>query len=471
MSKKVYRVRGKSLDSEGRGVVSFNQSMIPVPGLLCGELAEIELYRKKDETLGRIVNLVEPSPERNTDMCPYAGRCGGCQLWHMPYEEQLKFKQSQVEALMGKYCKIPETIGMEEPLNYRHKIHATLGRDSRGRVISGIYEEKSHKLMAMEQCRIQDSVGDEIMSTVRSSMKSLGIPPYDEDSRRGLLRHVLIKTGYKTGEIMVVFVLSSLKFQQGKTLRGQLLKKFPKIRTIVYNLNAGKTSMVLGNEEKVVYGEGFIEDELCGLKFRISPKSFYQVNPEQTEKLYMKAVEMAGFTKTDRVLDTYCGIGTITLLVSRYVNHVTGVELNPDAVENARENAKINGITNVRFIRRDATRFMEEAAEKLGENGRQSMSGKTSGKKKSNAIDFTDDSYYNVVIMDPPRSGSTPAFLKALVKMSPERVVYISCNPVTQKRDMGLLMKAGYHVRAIQPVDMFPMTSGIENIVLFVKPR
>ncbi len=469
MSKKVYRVRAKYLDNEGRGVVSFNQSMIPVPGLLPGELAQIELYRKKNETLGRIVSLVETSPERNTDMCPYAGRCGGCQLWHMSYKEQLRFKQSQVESLMGKYCKIPETIGMDVPLCYRHKIHATLGRDSRGRIISGIYEEKSHKLMDMEQCRIQDSIGDEIMSTVRAAMKKLGIAPYDEDSRRGLLRHVLIKTGYRTGQIMVVFVLSSLKFPQGKALCGQLLKKFPNIRTIVYNLNAGKTSMVLGDEEKVVYGEGYIEDELCGLKFRISPKSFYQVNPEQTEKLYMKAVEMAGFSKTDRVLDTYCGIGTITLLVSRYVNHVTGVELGADAVDNARENAKMNNISNVRFVRRDATRFMEETAAQLAGSGRPSVTGKRSGKNKSNAIDFTDKSYYNVVIMDPPRSGSTSAFLKALVKMSPEKVVYISCNPVTQKRDMEELIKAGYRVRAVQPVDMFPMTSGIENIVLLSK--
>ena len=474
MSKKTYRVRGKYVDGSGRGVVSFNHSMIPVPGLLPGELAEIELYRKKDETLGRLVTLVERSQQRVDDVCPYGEKCGGCQLWHMSYGEQLKYKQEQVQSLMGSFGKVPETIGMDDPQGYRHKIHGTFGRNSRGQIISGFYEEKSHRLLDMKRCRIQDGVADDIMGAIRDGMKKLGIAPYDEDRRRGMLRHVLIRTGYRTGEIMVVFVLASFRFPQGKALCDQLIRKFPKIRTIVYNLNGGKTSMVLGDDQKVVYGEGYIEDELCGLRFRISPKSFYQVNPEQTEKLYMKAVEMARLTAKDRVLDTYCGIGTISLLVSRYVNQVTGVELNPDAIVDARENAKFNGITNVRFVHRDATRFMEETAAKYlhssaSHSQKQPMAAsEAAGAKdrKKDAIDFTDKSYYNVVIMDPPRSGSTPEFLKALVKMAPEKVIYISCNPVTQKRDMGLLIKSGYKVRAIQPVDMFPMTSGIENIVL-----
>ena len=452
MSKKVYRVRAKHLDCEGRGVVSFNHSLIPVPGLLVGELAEIELVRKKEETLGRIVSVVEKSKTRVEDICPYVGSCGGCQLWHMDYKEQLEFKKNQVKALMGQCGEVPMTIGMEKPVCYRHKIHATLGRDGKGRVISGIYAKGTHKLVAIDACGIQDAIADDIMKTVRGGMKKLGIPPYDEDKRKGMLRHVLIKTGANTGEIMVVFVLASMKFPQGKALSEMLLKKYPVsnkaknkpwIRTIVYNLNDRKTSMVLGDEEKVVFGEGYIEDELCGFKFCISPKSFYQVNPIQTEKLYMKAMDMAKITKEDTVLDTYCGIGTITLLASKYAKQVVGVELNPDAVSDARMNAKNNQVKNVRFICQDATKYMQEA------------------------VNQPEVPKYDVIIMDPPRSGSTKEFMKAMVKMAPQRIVYISCNPATQKRDMESLIKDGYKVRGIQPVDMFPMTSGIENIVVF----
>ncbi len=454
MSKKVYRVRAKYLDSEGRGVVSFNHSMIPVPGLLVGELAEIELVRKKDETLGRIVNVIEKVKDRVEDVCPYVGICGGCQLWHMSYEKQLEYKQEQVKALMGQYGDVPLTIGMETPVCYRHKIHSTLGRDGKGKVISGIYAKGTHKLVSIDHCGIQDSVADDIMQIVRTGMKKLGIAPYDEDKRKGLMRHVLIKTGAMTGEIMVVFVLANLKFPQGKALCDMLIKKYPKgnkeknkpwIRTIVYNLNDKKTSMVLGDDEKVMFGEGFIEDKLCGMTFRISPKSFYQVNPIQTEKLYTTAIEMANICQEDTVLDTYCGIGTITLLASKYAKQVIGVELNPDAVKDARMNAKLNNIKNVHFIGQDATKYMKEV------------------------VNLPEVPSFDVIIMDPPRSGSTKEFMQAAVKLAPKRIVYISCNPVTQKRDMEILVKQGYKVKGIQPLDMFPMTVGIENIIVFEK--
>lgn len=444
MNKKIYRVRGKYLDHEGRGVVEFNHSMIPVPGLLPGELAQISLYRKRDETLGRIVEILEKSGKRKEKGCPYAGQCGGCQLWHMDYGAQLKFKQEQVTALMGKFHTVSETLGMDKPLGYRHKIHATFGRGSRGQIISGIYQEKSHRLLSIKECLIQEEKANEIIEAVRREAQALKIPPFDEDSGRGVLRHVLIRVGHKTGQIMVVFVVSGFKFPQGKVLCESLLRKFPQIQTIVYNLNNKKTSMVLGDEEKIVYGNGYIQDELHGLKFRISPKSFYQVNPSQTEVLYQKAMEMAGICENDEVLDVYCGTGTISLIAAKYAKKVTGVELNPDAAADAQANARDNHIKNVHFICEDATKYIERLK-----------------------VDFKNKSYYNVVIMDPPRSGSNSRFLKALIKISPERVVYISCNPATQKRDMETLIQHGYKVSGIQPVDMFPMTAEIENIVLF----
>lgn len=438
MNKKVYRVRAKKLDEQGRGIVSFNHSMIPVPGLLPGELAGICLYRKREETLGRIVEIFEPSNQRVKPLCPHAGVCGGCQLQHMNYEGQLKFKQAQVENLMGHMGHVQPILGMSSPCHYRHKIHATLGYDPKGRVISGIYQEKSHRLLSVKQCLIQDPCADEIMAVIRYWMEKLHIVPYDEDRGRGMMRHVLIRKGYATGQVMVVFVLSAFHFPQGQQLNEALLRAFPQIKTIVYNVNREKTSMVLGAQEKVVYGDGYIEDALCGCKFRISPKSFYQVNPAQTGRLYEKAIEMADLTGRETVLDAYCGTGTIGLIAAKWAASVTGVELNRDAVKDAQMNAKNNRILNADFICQDAGRYMTQMARR-GERA-------------------------DVVFMDPPRSGSSREFLDALLLMAPKRIVYISCNPQTQRRDLEWLVKGGYRVRALAPVDLFPMTSGIENI-------
>lgn len=443
MSKKIYRVRARYLDHEGRGVVSFNHSMIPVEGLLPGELGEISLYRRKGETFGRLEALSEPSGQRQTQVCPYFEKCGGCQLWHMRYDAQLRFKQEQVAQLMGRDCTVLPVLGMESPLGYRHKVHATFGRGHGKKVIAGIYREGSHELIQIHDCLIQNTAANEVIAGICAAMEALNIAPYDEDTGRGLLRHVLIRVGHKTGQMMVVLVVSRFQFPQSRALCSRLLESFPQIRSIVYSLNPYKTSMVLGREFKTIYGDGVIMDELCGLKFLMSPSSFYQVNPAQTEILYTKAMEMAQITKNDRVLDTYCGTGTISLIAAAYAKSVTGVEQNPSAVADANANARNNHVKNVHFICEDATKYMERVA-----------------------VDFEGQSDYNVVIMDPPRSGSSPRFLKALAKLAPHRVIYISCNPVTQKRDLTALCRDGYRIMKIQPVDMFPMTAGIENIVL-----
>lgn len=444
MNKKIYRVRAKYMDNEGRGVVNFNHSMIPVPGLLPSELAEITLYRRKDETLGKIVGLVEESPDRIESVCPYFQQCGGCQLCHMSYDAQLKYKRKCVNDLMGHLNQVPEVLGMKEPLWYRCKVHGTFGYGSRGIPVAGIYQEKSHRLLPVKECRIQNQYANEIIEWIRAHMEKYRISPYNEDSGRGLLRHVLVRTGYYTGQVMVVLVVSTFKFPQGKGLCEKMLHRFPQIKTIVYNLNNKKTSMVLGDEHKIVYGDGYIEDRLCGLTFRISPKSFFQVNPPQAEILYEKAIQLAGISKNDQVLDAYCGTGTISLIAAKYASYVTGVEINSDAVRDAKENAMKNNIKNVQFICQDAKEYI-----------------------RGLTVDFHKKPYYNVVIMDPPRSGSDRRFLEALVKFMPEKIVYISCNPHTQMRDSKIIMSHGYEVAQIQPVDMFPMTVGIENIVLF----
>ena len=444
-NKKVYRVRAKSLDSQGRGVVSFNHSMIPVPGLLPGELAQIVLYRKGDETLGRILSIVEKSGERAEAVCSWSQKCGGCQLWSLNYEAQLKFKQEQVARLFNTVKNVGPVLGMDDFAGYRHKVHASFGRDQKGRIIAGIYEEHSHRILPVTDCRIQDPRANAIIEEICREMEEYKIQPYDEDTGRGMLRHVLIRSGYKTGQIMVVFVVATLNFPKGAVLGKNLRKKFPDIRTIVYNQNNKKTSMVLGKDQETIFGPGYIEDELCGMTFQISPKSFYQVNPKQAEVLYTKAMEMAKLTKQDRVLDTYCGTGTITLIAAKYAGEVTGVELKRSAVEDARINAGKNHMDHVTFVCADAARYMEQA---------QAVS-----------------SRYSVVIMDPPRSGSNPVFLNALGKMKPDRIIYISCNPATQKRDVDFLKRYGYRIDALQPVDMFPVTAEIENIALLRRGR
>lgn len=376
-------------------------------------------------------------------ICPYRKKCGGCQLWNMSYEEQLSFKQVKVIKLLGKFHHVSEIIGMDEPYHYRNKVQAAFGTARNGRIISGIFQSASHRIVPVSQCLTEDKKADEIISSVRELLPSFKLSAYNEDTHRGFLRHVLVKRGFKSGEIMVVLVGGTNVFPKKKDFVKALLKRHPEITTVVFNVNDRKTSLVLGERQEVLYGTGKITEQLLGCKFRISPKSFYQINPTQTEVLYTKALEMADLKKTDELLDAYCGIGTIGLIAAGRVKTVIGVELNKDAIKDARENAKLNGIKNAEFYLADAGEFM--------------LNRKAQGKRA------------NVVIMDPPRAGASKQFLSCLVSAEPERIVYISCNPETQKRDLFYLVKNGYKVKKIQPVDMFPHTEHIETVVLLQK--
>ena len=384
-----------------------------------------------------------PKKEGRGNGCPLYKKCGGCQLQNMSYEEQLSFKQVKCIKALGKFCHVEEIIGMESPVHYRNKVQAAF-KSVGGRIVSGVYQASSHRVVEVSECMLEDSLADEIIVYIRKLLPSFRLNAYNEDTGRGFLRHVLVRRGFSSGQVMVVLVTGTELFPKKREFLSALLKAFPQITTIVQNINGSKTSMVLGKKEFVLFGDGFIEDTLCGCRFRISPRSFYQINPVQTEVLYRTAIEFAGLRNGDRVLDAYCGTGTIGIVAAKSAEiDVVGVELNEDAVSDAIFNARLNKSENTAFFCADAGRFMVEAA-------------------KANER-------FNVVFMDPPRAGSSLNFLRSIVKTVPERVVYVACSVETLERDLLFLCKNGYRVKKIQPVDMFPHTSHVESVVLLTK--
>lgn len=376
--------------------------------------------------------------------CVYAKKCGGCDYQGIEYKEQLKKKQSYMKNLMEPFCYVEPIVGMKDPLHYRHKVNAAfdcIARGKmRGKIVAGVYEKNSHDVVDIESCMIEDTQSDEIIRDIKDMLRSFRIKTYDEDTGYGLLRHVMVRKGYATGQIMVVLVLSSPILPSKNNFVRVLRLKHPNISTVVINVNDKKTSMVLGDRNITVYGKGYIEDELCGCTFRISPSSFYQVNPQQTQLLYEKTIKEAHLTGKERVIDAYCGTGTIGIIAASKAKEVIGVELNSDAIRDAVINAKRNAIKNIRFYNDDAGEFMVRMAEK---------------KEKA-----------DVVIMDPPRTGSTEQFLTSVVTLAPERVVYVSCGPEALARDLKYLTRHGYRVKRCTPFDCFPFTRHVESVVL-----
>ncbi len=375
-------------------------------------------------------------------LCPHAKKCGGCQLQNLPYSEQLHMKQAKLIRMLGRFGRVEQIIGMEEPTHYRNKVQAALRMKS-GAVVSGVYQSSSGRIVEVEECLLEDASAPPILRTIRRLSASMKIKSYDIPTGRGFLRHILLRRSRTTGEIMVVLVTTPGEFRSERSFVNELTRRHPEITTVVRNVNPTETALFLGQESHVLHGEGYITDRLCGLMFRISPRSFYQVNPTQTEILYAKAREFASLSGGERVLDAYCGTGTIGLSMASAAREVVGVEVNRDAVADARENAARNGIRNATFIAADAGSYMREAAG-AGEA-------------------------FDVVITDPPRAGCSPQFLKSLLTLAPERVVYVSCNPETLARDLYTLTKGGYKVKKIQPVDMFPFTSHVEAVCLLSK--
>ena len=382
-----------------------------------------------------------PRPAREIRWnCPVAAKCGGCQLTRLSYAEQLQWKQQRVAELLDGICEVRPILGMDDPFHYRNKVHAVLAVDKAGRPISGVYAMGTHRVVPVRHCLIEDCRADRIIQTIVAMLPAYKLRIYNEYTHRGFLRHILIRTGHVTGQIMVVLVATSLEFPGKKAFVQELIQRHPEITTVVLNCNQRETSMVLGTKEITLYGEGYMEDELCGKRFRISPQSFYQVNAKQCEVLYRTAIDAAHLTGAETLLDAYCGTGTIGLCASDGCKQLIGVELNADAIRDAKENARRNGVENARFLCDDAGRFMQKLA------------------KEGNAPD--------VVMMDPPRAGSDQKFLQSLLMLKPKRVVYVSCNPETLARDLRVLVDGGYRAEWATPVDMFPGTEHVETVVL-----
>lgn len=373
-------------------------------------------------------------------LCPVYKKCSGCQLMNLEYKDQLSLKQSKIVKLFGKYCHVEEIIGMENPKHYRNKAQQMFKLTyPNKRIVSGVYQSTKGGIVSNDHCVLEDEKSSAIIRSIRHMMPKYKLLPYDKYSGRGTLRHVLVRKATATGEYMVVLCTATPILPKAKEIALELVNKYPEIKTVVQNVSTVQGKMMLGDVEKVLYGTGEITDVLLGCKFSISSRSFYQVNYHQTEKLYSEAIRLADLKKTDRVLDCYCGIGTIGLIASKYAGEVLGVESNAQAIKDAKKNARLNNQKNIGFVCSDASQLLERLA---SENERAA-----------------------VVFLDPARAGCDKKGLEALIKMQPERIVYISCNPETQERDVKELIRGGYKIKHIQPVDMFPFTSHTENIV------
>lgn len=376
-------------------------------------------------------------PKTGEKICRCFKRCGGCQLAE-PYAEQIRRKQEKAERMLSKFAKVRPIIAMDEPYYYRCKVQNVYGRGRGGEIISGIFQSTGQKMVSVDDCMLEDRRAAPIIRTLKQLMRDFRIQPYDLRTGSGLLRHTLIRTSASTGEIMLVLVTAAPMLPAKKNLIAALQKAHPELTTIVQNICPDGLPLTLGDRSIVLAGKGYIEDVLCGCRFRISPASFYQVNPVQTEKLYAYAVEAAAIHAGVTVIDAYCGTGTIGMICAKQGAEVIGVEVNRSACKDAAENARRNQLANIRFCNEDAGKFMQRMAKEGGS--------------------------CDVLLMDPPRAGASTAFLRAAAALLPERIVYVSCKIETLERDLKQLVQSGYRVTDIQPVDMFPHTTGIETV-------
>ena len=430
---------------EGEGITKIDNFTIFVPGAIKGEKVRILIVKVLSSYgYGKLLEVIKSSENRQEVDCKTYKRCGGCNLRHIKYEYTLKMKQNAVQSLINKTLKnkvnVMQTIGMENPYNYRNKAQYPFGVDKNGEPIVGIFANRSHEIIQMENCLIQKNVSEKISKTVLEFIKNNKISVYNETTRKGLFRHITIKIGVKTDEIMCIFVINGKQIPHEDELVQILIQKYPNIKTIVKNVNTKNTNVILGTENIVIYGDGFITDILGDYKFKISPLSFYQVNPLQAEKLYNIGVEAAEINKNDIVFDLYCGIGTISLFMSKYAKKVYGIEIVEQAIEDAKQNAKLNNVKNTEFIAGDVEFVLDDLI-----NNKKIIP--------------------NVVMVDPPRRGLDNKSIENILKIHPDRFVYISCNPATLVRDLSKF-EGVYNIQKIQPVDMFPYTSHVECVAV-----
>ena len=430
---------------EGEGIAKIDGLTVFVPGSIKGEKCEILIVKVlASHAYGKIVNIIKKSENRKESDCATYKRCGGCSLRHMTYESTLKLKRQVVQNLVNKGLKekveVLETIGMENPYNYRNKAQYPVGLNSDGQPEVGVFAQRTHTIIPIQTCLIQTEISQKIAKTIIDFVKEKNIQVYNEENQKGLLRHIVIKVGKYTNQVMCILVVNDSKFDQEQELVKLLCEKYPEIKTIVKNINNKNTNVILGKENINLYGNGYIEDKLGEYTFKISPMSFYQVNPVQAEILYTTAINQANLDKNDILFDLYCGIGTIGISASKYVNKVYGIEIVPQAIEDAKENAKINDVKNIEFICGDVEVAFDELINK-------------------------EKIVPSAIIVDPPRKGLDNKTVENIAKIKPAKLVYISCNPATMVRDLAKLEEI-YNIKTIQPVDMFPWTNGVESITI-----
>ena len=467
----VFTAEITDLTSEGEGVGKTGGFTWFIKGTVPGDTVTASVMKvKKTYGYARAVEVIKASPDRVEARCPIAGPCGGCQLQGLSYEAQLRFKAEKVKAAVTRIGGFSDgtfetepIIGMEDPWRYRNKAQYPVSRAKDGRIIAGFYAGHTHSVIGCTDCLIGAETDGAILRVVTGFMEKYGIEPYDEETRRGLLRHVLIRTSRAFGEILVCLVINGDSIKCADKLVEALVTAVPEVSTVCLNINKENTNVILGDTVKCLFGSGYITDTIGGVSFRISPQSFFQVNPVQVEKLYGKALEYAGLTGGETVWDLYCGVGTISLFMARHAGRVFGVEVVPQAIENAKENAALNGITNAFF-----TVGKAEEITPLWLKGAKCVEGTVLSDtlacvKKNRPLDTP---YPDVVCVDPPRKGCDAACLNAILQASPERIVYVSCDPASLARDLKILAAGGYELKKLCPVDMFPHTVHVESVVL-----
>lgn len=434
----------KSLGINGEGIGYYKRKIVFVEKALPGEVVHAEVTDVKETyAVARLVRVVERSPARVEPPCPVYEECGGCSLQHMDYQAQLASKRELVIESLRKYARlenppVAETIGMENPWGYRNKAQFQVGRQN-GRLVAGLYQTGSHRLVDLESCRVQHEATNEIVRTARQVMEELGIPAYDERKRTGVIRTIVARAAFATGETQLTLVTATEEIPRVKELILELRTRLPGLVSIVQNVNRKKTSLVFGDTTRQLWGRPSIAEQLGELSFDLSARAFFQLNPEQTRKLYEEVKKAAGLTGSELVLDLYCGTGTIALWLAPYAREVRGIELIPEAVEDARRNAEKNGAANATFHVGRAEVLMPKWAKQ--------------GVKP------------DVVVVDPPRTGLDDALIRSLLEVQPQRIVYVSCNPSTLGKDVAKLL-ARYELVSAQPVDMFPHTSHVESVAL-----
>lgn len=430
---------------EGEGIAKIDNFTIFIEGTIKGEKCKILIVKvTTSHAFGKLIEILENSKYRVETDCGTYKRCGGCNLRHIDYEETLNIKQNTVQNLVNKTLNnkinVNMLIGMGNPYNYRNKAQYPVGLDKNNEPVIGVYAKRTHEIIPMRNCMIQNPLSEQIANFVFHFFIQNNIPIYNEKNGKGLLRHIVIKVGIRTHEVMCILVLNGKELKKEKELVKLLIKEFPEVKTVVKNINVKNTNVILGNENEVIYGDGYIYDKLGDYTFKISPMSFYQINPVQTEVLYNTAIEMANLSKTETLFDLYCGIGTIGIFASPYVKKVYGIEIVKQAIEDAKENASINDIRNIEFFAGDVEKIFEDVLNKNNDKP-------------------------DVIFVDPPRKGLDKHTIENILNVEPKKIIYISCNPASLVRDLKLLEEK-YDVREIQPVDMFPFTSHVECVAM-----